>query len=68
MSSDAKILTTNEAARYLRLSASTLQHYRLRGEGPPFSRLGKLVRYRREMLDAWVEERQNTTTTEETQT
>jgi len=51
------IMTTPEAANYLRLAVRTLEDLRLRGTGPKFARLGngRAVRYRREDLDAWVE-------------
>jgi excisionase family DNA binding protein len=48
-------ITTREAARYLGLGKSTLEHYRLYGGGPTFCRLGpKTVRYRKEDLDTWA--------------
>jgi predicted DNA-binding transcriptional regulator AlpA len=36
------------------IGASTLQQARYRGEGPPFVRIGKLVRYRRRDVEAWL--------------
>jgi len=48
-------LRTQEAADYLRIARSTLEKYRLSGEGPLFSRVGKrVVIYRLADLDAWV--------------
>lgn len=47
-------LDTPTASRYLSLSESLLEKYRARGEGPPFVRLGRAVRYRREQLDQWM--------------
>ena len=51
------ILHTPEAANYLRLSKPTLERMRLTGDGPPYAKLGKAVRYRRTDLDAWLASR-----------
>lgn len=50
-----ELLTVDEAAQELNLSASWLNKLRLKGEGPSFIRLGRLVRYTREDLEAWIE-------------
>jgi len=36
------------------VSIRTLQRWRLEGGGPRFVRVGRLVRYRRSELDAWL--------------
>lgn len=52
------LLTTMEAAAYVRLSPRTLEGYRSRGTGPAYARSGGLrVVYRRADLDAWVASR-----------
>lgn len=51
------ILDTPEAASYIRLSKPTLERLRLTGDGPPYAKLGKAVRYRRSDLDAWLASR-----------
>ncbi len=51
------ILTTQEAARYVRLSKPTLERFRISGDGPRFAKLGGAVRYRRDDLDAWLASR-----------
>ena len=51
-----ELLTTREAAGYLRLSQSTLNHWRLEGRGPGFTRFGRQVRYRRADIDRWLTE------------
>ena len=38
-------LDTEEAARFLGLSATALEHWRTRREGPPFVKVGRAVRY-----------------------
>jgi excisionase family DNA binding protein len=48
----------HEAAEYLGLSVWTLAQMRLRGDGPPFYRLGlRLIGYRRDDLDQWLASR-----------
>ena len=42
------------AAEYLALSASTLNKWRIRGEGPRFLKLGRAVVYRLQDLDDWL--------------
>ena len=49
-----RLLTTIEAAKYLALGKSTLERWRLTGEGPKFVKMGDAVRYRLEDLDAFV--------------
>jgi predicted DNA-binding transcriptional regulator AlpA len=51
-----------EAARYLRVSRSTLAKWRMNRMGPPFHRCGpRLVYYFKHEIDAWLAEcdRQN---------
>lgn len=47
-------LNNEEAAKYLGLKAATLNKWRVYGEGPPFIKVGRLVRYRRADLDAYL--------------
>ena len=54
---ESPYLTTEEAARYLRLGVSTLNQWRGKGQGPPFLRAGKKVMYLLADLDAWMESR-----------
>jgi predicted DNA-binding transcriptional regulator AlpA len=55
MASD--IFNTIEAARYVRLSKSTLERMRVTGEGPKYCKLGGAVRYPEAYLKAWLESR-----------
>lgn len=48
-----RYLSTREAAVLLGLSPSTLDRYRVTGEGPSFFRFGSRVLYLREDLDSW---------------
>lgn len=47
-------LTTPQAAAYLSVAAKTLEALRLRGQGPVTIRIGRLVRYARKDLDAFM--------------
>ncbi|GKS58186.1 hypothetical protein YTPLAS18_17130 [Nitrospira sp.] len=51
-------------ARALDVKVKTLQAWRTRGGGPPFVRVGRLVRYRDEDLRQWIESRLVTSTSE----
>ena len=47
------------------VAASTLAKYRVSGTGPRFIRLnGKAIRYRRADLDAWLDERVRSSTSQ----
>lgn len=58
------LLTTEQAAKMLNLSATTLTTWRCRGGGPRYVRAGRLVRYARVDLEAWVKTRRFTNTSE----
>jgi len=60
-----KLMTTADAAEYTGLQKTTLEQWRSRGEGPPFVRMNRTVRYRQADLDAWIESRVQTTTQRE---
>jgi excisionase family DNA binding protein len=55
MAAPEPLLTPAEAAAYLRLEEHTLANWCWRGEGPPYVRIDRRVRYRREDLEAWVQ-------------
>jgi excisionase family DNA binding protein len=59
------MLTTHEAASYLRLSARTLERLRVQGTGPKFVRLNHSVRYRQQDLEAYIAARVVASTSEE---
>jgi excisionase family DNA binding protein len=58
------ILTTKEAAVYVRLGKPTLERFRISGEGPRYCKLGGAVRYRKADLDTWLESRLTNSTSE----
>jgi excisionase family DNA binding protein len=52
------MLTTHEAASYLRLSPRTLERLRVSGTGPKFVRLGRRsIRYPQQYLEAYLASR-----------
>ncbi|MFZ2481055.1 MAG: helix-turn-helix domain-containing protein [Propioniciclava sp.] len=53
-----ELLTTEEAANYLTVTAAVLRRWRLLGDGPPYVKLGSLVRYDRAKLDRWIDGRE----------
>lgn len=57
-------LSTRDAARHLTVSASWLEKARVRGDGPPFHRLGGRVVYSLEDLDTFVAARRVNSTAE----
>lgn len=56
----AALLNEKEAARFLSMSYRTLQSWRSAGEGPPYLKLGRSIRYRRGDLIAWVDASRHT--------
>ena len=55
---------TKAAASYLDVADNTLEKWRVYGTGPRFYKLGRKVRYRRRDLDAWIESRLCSSTSE----
>ena len=53
---------TKQAAKYLNIKPQTLNRWRHEGYGPPFIKLGSLVRYRYQDLTTWIDKckRKNT--------
>lgn len=56
--------TVKEAAAHLGISPHTMNNWRVTGEGPPFYRMGKFIRYDRDELDAWMRSRRYNSTSE----
>jgi predicted DNA-binding transcriptional regulator AlpA len=50
------VLLPAEAAAMLRVTESTLAHWRSRGRGPAYVKAGGLVRYRSADIDRYLEE------------
>jgi predicted DNA-binding transcriptional regulator AlpA len=51
-----RLMTRKEAAEHLGFAPQTLARYAWLGKGPRFKKLGKLVRYTLEDLQAWIKE------------
>ena len=51
------VFNSRQAGAYLGCSESVLRLWRSQRQGPRYFRAGKLVRYRRADLDAWIEAR-----------
>jgi predicted DNA-binding transcriptional regulator AlpA len=51
------LLTEHDVARIAGVSVATLRRWRLSGVGPKCLKVGVLVRYRPEDLQAWIETR-----------
>lgn len=58
-------LTTKQAAALLVLHPDTLRRYRREGGGPPFARIGRVIRYKLAVLEAWMAQRTATSTADE---
>jgi hypothetical protein len=59
-------LTTQEAAKRCGLSASFLHKSRVRGDGPPFLKVGRrAVRYDAAKLDVWLAAHERRSTSEQ---
>ncbi len=50
-----RLLTRPEAAELLRVKVQTLAVWACEGRGPAYIKVGRSVRYRREVLEAWLE-------------
>ena len=59
-----RLLTTKDAADLLRVSTSWLAKARMRGDGPPFLRIGRSIRYRQSDLLRWMRSRTHLSTSE----
>lgn len=49
-------MTTDQAAAYLSVSPGTLRNWRVDGQGPRANTVGRIVRYHRDDLDAFLRE------------
>ncbi len=50
-----RLMTLAELAKLLGVPIGTLYAWRCRGEGPSGYRIGRHVRYRRSVVEAWIE-------------
>jgi len=61
---DGPFLTTQEAARYLKLRPNTLEKMRVYGGGPQYRKHGRHVRYHINDLIAWSDMRKKDSTSD----
>ncbi len=54
----ADFLTQEEAASELRVCRRTLDRWQRLNEGPPITKIGRRVLYRRSSVQAWLRERE----------
>jgi hypothetical protein len=55
----ADFLTHDEAAAELKVSGRTLDRWQRLDEGPPITKLGRRILYRRSSLEAWLRGREH---------
>lgn len=59
-----RLLTPKETADFLRVSESWLAKARMRGDGPPFAKLGRAIRYPESGLIGYTKSRLRLSTSE----
>ena len=64
MSQAPLVFSETQAAEMLGVSPRTLQRWRVTGEGPQYTKLGKRVGYTEQALRKLIEESQRTSTSE----
>lgn len=64
MVEEDEFLSTKDAAKFLKLSRSTLAKMRIIGTGPQFHKLGRRVLYKSSDLRSWVERARFSSTSE----
>lgn len=55
MDSTDRLMTLAELSEMLGIPVNTLYGWRCRGEGPPGYRIGRHIRYRRAVVETWLE-------------
>jgi predicted DNA-binding transcriptional regulator AlpA len=59
------LLTPKEASKFLKVSISWLAKARMRGDGPPYIKVGRSIRYTEAALLQWMKSRQRLSTSEQ---
>ncbi len=59
-----RLLTPKDVARFLHVSLSWLAKARMRGDGPPFIKIGRAIRYAEIAMLQWMKSRQRLSTSE----
>ena len=60
------LVDQDEIAKRLLVAPKTLEAWRSRGGGPPFCRVGRLIRYSPRLVQQWVEQNVRQSTSEST--
>ncbi len=60
---DEIIIDTPKLAKYLGVSRSTIEHWRINGDGPKFFKIGNLAKYRVSDVYDWTAKQQGFTST-----
>ena len=63
MSEHFVLLKTGQVAELLQVKETTLEQWRWKGQGPVFIKVGRLVRYRRDDVEAFTASREFGSTT-----
>jgi excisionase family DNA binding protein len=56
---EPRLLNTEQVSSYIGLAKQTITELRVKGGGPKFCKIGRAVRYKREDLDAWIDQFQS---------
>lgn len=59
-----KLLSERQSAEYLGVVPKTMQAWRVRGGGPTYLKIGRLVKYTQHDLDKWLEGRRRESTSD----
>ena len=51
------VMTESETAEHIGISLSGLRKWRNDGSGPPYIRIGRLIRYREKDIEEWLAHR-----------
>jgi hypothetical protein len=62
--SGERLQTPEETADFLRVSLSWLAKARMRGDGPPFVKIGRSIRYPESVLHHWMKSQMHLSTSE----
>ena len=62
--SKPRLIDTVQLAEYLGNEVNTCEGWRLKGIGPSFIKVGRLVRYKTQTVDLWIESQTRNSTCE----
>ncbi|MBU1980423.1 MAG: helix-turn-helix domain-containing protein [Gammaproteobacteria bacterium] len=59
-----QLIDTVKAAEYLDVKPNTLEGWRIQGKGPAYKKIGRLVRYTTDELNAYIDKQSRTSTSQ----